>query len=250
MKKRFLDKIRGIEKPYAETGAYWREWERAAKEAHPFRYWLVEVAFERIEDALKWPIKKLYNAKYYAINRWVDQSHALVAHPKHIKPGQWQDLDYRILHCTFDELVDFVEIEKAYANYRWDREKSKQLSWWQGGRWRTRTWRSAEAGLDHLKWETGLSEGAPRSQAESAKEILFLYDWWVNVRPNRADPMEISGWSSYCDSFRDDILGVLEDDETDTGPMLDKIQELETQYDEEDTEMLIRLIKIRGYLWT
>jgi hypothetical protein len=250
-KRTLLDHIRGTDKPYAETGMGWNEWKEKAKKAHPFRYWLVEVAFEKIEDIIKWPIKKLYNVKYYVINRWIDQSHALVAHSKHIKPGHWQDLDYRILHCVFDELVDFVEIEKAYASYRWDIDKIDELKWWQGGRWRTRTWRSAEAGLDYLKWESELSEEeAPTAQAEAAKEIMFLYDWWVNVRPNRPDPMEVSGWSAYCDGFRDnDLLDIFEDTETDTKPMHDKMRELEKQYDDEDTEMLIRLIKVRGYLW-
>ena len=250
---KFADRIRGTAKPYSNTGKGWSEWKKAAKQRHPFRYWLVEVALDKLEDVIKWPVKKLYNAKYYIVNRWVDQSHALVAHPKHIKPGNWQDLDYRILHCTFDELVDFVEVEKAYANYRWDLDKLGELKWWQGGRWRTRTWRSAEAGLSYLKWESEISEDeAPSSQAEAAKEVLFLYDWWVNVRPNREDPMEVSGWSAYCDTYRDEGLFAMfdKDDGVDTKSMHDKMRELETQYDEEDTEMLIRLIKIRGYLWT
>lgn len=255
MNKKLLDKIRGTEKPLiALSEKEWREWEAEAYHKHPVRFWIVENLFETITDLIKWPLNKIYNVKYYIVNRWIDQSHALVAHPKHIRPGDWRDLDYRILHCIFDELVDFVEIEKAYSNYRWDSAKAKQLGWWQGGRWRTRTWRSAEAGLDYLKWESELSEGeAPKSQSDAAKEILFLYDWWVNVRPNRPDPMEVSGWSDYCDSFRFrgvGILDMLEDDKTDKGLMLDEMRKLEEQYDSEDTEMLIRLIKIRGHLWT
>ncbi len=252
-KRTLLDRIRGTDKPYAETSKGWREWEAEAYYKHPVRFWIVENLFESIVDLIQWPIKKIYNAKYYIVNRWIDQSHSLVAHPKHIKPGNWQDLDYRILHCLFDELVDFVEVEKAYANYRWDSDKIGDLKWWQGGRWRTRTWRSAESGLDYLKWESELSEEAPSSQAEAAKEILFLYDWWVNVRPQRADPMEVSGWSAYCDTYRDEDLFAMFDEDNDgvdTKPMLDKMRDLEEQYDSEDTEMLIRLIKIRGYLWT
>jgi hypothetical protein len=253
-KRTVLDRIRGTDKPYAETGKGWNEWKKAAKEAHPFRYWLVEVAFEKIGDAIQWPSNKLYGIKYYVVNRWIDQSHALVAHPKHIKPGKWQDLDYRILHCNFDELVDFVEIEKAYSNYRWDAAKLKQLKWWQGGRWRTRTWRNAEAGLNQLKWESELSEKETNiSHIEAAKEIMFLYDWWVNVRPTRPDPMDASGWSEHCEKYRsdNDLFGVLNDDSKfDARAMLNIMTDMENRYFEEDTEMLVRLIKVRGYLWT
>ncbi len=249
---KFANWLRGTEKLYAGSGKEWKQWEAEAKAKHPLRYWLAEEALDKVQDFIYWPVEKLYSAKYYTVNRWIDQSHALVAHPKHIKPGKWQDLDYRILHCTFDELVDFVEIEKAYSNYRWDEEKVKNLKWWQGGRWRTRTWRSAEAGLNHLLWESNLNdEEIPTSQSVAAQEIIYLYNWWVNIRPNRAKPMEASGWSAYCDSKGGDLLDMFDrDDGVDTKPMHDKMRELEKQYDDEDTEMLIRLIKIRGYLWT
>lgn len=226
------------------------------------KYWpqlnmkFTETVLDTIQSVFFWPYEKIYSAKYYIVNRWIDQSHAMVAHRKHIKPGEWRDLDYRILYCTFDELVDFVEIEKAYANFRWDEAKFKTLKWWQGGRWRTRTWRSAEAGLDYLRWEAKLLDEAeddyiPKSQSESAKEVIELYDWWVNIRPARVEPMEASGWSAFCDSRRDDWSGLINRaDREETGPLLDKMREFETQYDDEDTEMLIRLIKIRGSLWT
>lgn len=248
-KRTLLDRIRGTKKPYTLSPEEWKQWEAEAYHKHPIRYWIVEELFELIGDIVKWPFKKLYDAKYYVVNRWIDKSNALVAHRKHIRPGEWRDLDYRILYCLFDELVDFVEIEKAYANYRWDSSKSKQLSWWQGGKWRTRTWRSPAAGLDYLRLEI---EHAPEEQANAAKEIMFLYNWWVYEHSNREDPMEVSGWSTYCDSFRNEgtLLDILGDEKTDTSPMLDKMREIEEQYEKEDTEMLIRLIKIRGHLWT
>lgn len=259
---KLADKIRGTPKPYAESRKGWNEWNKTAKVNNPIRYWIVEEAFDEIQDFLHWPIDKLYNIKYYIVNRWIDESHALVAHKKHIKRGHWRDLDCRILICLFDELVDFVEIEKAYSNYRWDGDKQKGMKWWQVGKWRTRTWRSAEAGLAHLKWEMSLTdeewleedkkhEAKPTHQAEVSKEIIELYKWWTEVYPNRPDPMELSGWSAYCDSKGDNFFGIFdEDDGVDTGPMHDKMREIEKAYDDEDTEMLIRLIKIRGSLWT
>jgi hypothetical protein len=208
-------KILGEEKPFALSSDEWNEWHSSVKRNKPIRYWIVEELLDKIQSIVSWPSNIFYDIKYYIVNRWIDQSHALVAHPKHIKPGKWQDLDFRILHCNFDELIDFVEIEKAYSNYRWDSVKLKQLNWWQGGRWRTRTWRNVEAGLDQLKWESELSEKeTSTSHIEAAKEIMFLYDWWVNVRPTRPDPMDASGWSEHCEKYRsdDDLFGVLNDD--------------------------------------
>jgi hypothetical protein len=260
---KFADWLRCTAKPYALDSKEWKEWEASAKANHPIRYWIVEKAFDSIQKVIYWPVDKLYNAKYYIVNRWIDQSHALVAHPKHIKPGQYRDFDYRILICLFDELVDFVEIEKAYSNYRWSEEKQKGMKWWQVGRWRTRTWRSAEAGLAHLEWESTLtdeewiedkSQAKLTLQAETAKEIIALYKWWTEVYPNRPEPMDASGWSAYCDNQRERGIDFFDEDpeadKWDTRSMHDKMREMEKSYEAEDTEMLIRLIKIRGSLWT
>jgi hypothetical protein len=247
--------IRKVEKPTAETSEGWKQWETQAKAKHPIRYWIVEEGLDLLQDIVYWIPDRIYDLKYYIINRWIDQSHALVAHPKHIKPGQYRDFDTRILICLFDELVDFVEIELAYSNHRWDEAKMKDLKWWQGGKWRTRTWRSAEAGLEHLNWQMNMSaEEAPVSQIDSAKEIYELYKWWTEIYPNRPEPMEVSGWSAYCDDKEKRGVGFFETDpeesKWDKDAMHDKMRKLEEQYDTEDTEMLIRLIKIRGHLWT
>jgi hypothetical protein len=260
---KFADWLRGVKKPQAESSSGWKKWDAEAKAKHPIRFWVVEEVFDKLQKFIYWPVDKLYNIKYYMVNRWIDQSHALVAHSKHIKPGQYRDFDYRILVCLFDELVDFVEIEKAYCNYRWNEEKQKEMKWWQVGRWRTRTWRSAEAGLEYLKWETTLtdeewiddkSQAKPTLQAKTAKEIIALYEWWTETYPNRPDPMDESGWSAYCDDKRDRGIEFLEDDpeedKWDTSSMHTKMREMEKAYETEDTEMLIRLIKIRGSLWT
>lgn len=252
---KFADKLRGTKKLGSGTAREWKEWEEKAKTAHPIRYWLAEEGLDKLQKFIYWPLDKLYDMKYYVVNRWIDQSHALVAHPKHIKPGQYRDFSERILICLFDELVDFVEIEKAYSNYRWDEEKRKGMKWWQVGRWRTRTWRSAEAGLDHLEWESSLGEeGGTNHQAEVAKEVIELYTWWTQVYQNRPDPMDVSGWSAYCNDRESRGIGFMEDDPEEdrdmTVAMHDKMREVEEAYDAEDTEMLIRLIKIRRNLWT
>lgn len=253
------DWIRGTAKPKAATGKGWREWEATAQKEHPIRYWIVEEAFDAVQNFLWWPIDQIYNVKYYINNRWITGSNRLTAHPRDIKPGQWQDVGYRFLPCLFNELVNFVEIETAWSHIAWDSEARKKYKspFWASGWFRWRTWRSPEAGLDHLDWASKLEDddGEPTLQAASAKEIKELYIWWTTVYPNRPDPMEVSGWSAYCDEGRNAGLSMFDREETpaekkQVKKMLDAMRKLEAQYEREDEQMLIRLIKIRNSLWT
>jgi hypothetical protein len=86
-----------------------------------------------------------------------------------------------------------------------------------------------------------------------------LYTWWTVTYRNRPDPHDASGWSAHCDAMRlnsgsDSIFAILspknsEDrDASDIAHAL--LQEIEASYDKEDTDMMIRLIRIRDSLWT
>ena len=270
--------IRGTPKPGAQTGKGWNDWHKTAKKAHPFRYWLAEEGLDKIQNAIWWPVDKLYDVKYYINNRWVTTTHALTAHPKDIKRGEWRDVGNRFLPCLFNELVEFVEVETAWSNVAWDKESRKKYNapFYSWGWFRWRTWRSAEAGIEHLKWAMTLTneewleednkhEAGPTGQATAAKEIFELYTWWKEVYPNRKDPHDLSGWTVWCDRRREKLKDEDEDtrwramlggeDETtdeqaETRRILDLLREIEKQQDDEDTEMMIRLIKVRNHLWT
>lgn len=186
---KFADWIRGIEKGGAKTGRGWREWEQEGKRLHPVRYWIAEEALDAIQNFIWWPVDKLHDVKYYINNRWVTRTHALTAHPRDIKPGQWQDVGYRFLPCLFNELVDFVEVELAWWHIAWasPEEKAKyKTPFWASGWFRWRTWRCPQAGLDNLEWQRNLTWkeeelgadhkdlGKPTYQAVKAQEILEL----------------------------------------------------------------------------
>jgi hypothetical protein len=101
--------------------------------------------------------------------------------------------------------------------------------------------------------ESDENYGRPTGQALRAKEIKELYLWWTTIRPLRVDSMEASGWSAYCDRKRSDgtFFSILEkDDKVDTSAMMDMMDKMDTAYDKEDEEMMIRLIKARDSLWT
>jgi len=270
---RLADWLRGTPKPGAATGRGWNEWKQAAQETHPIRYWIVEEGLDYLQNFVNWPADRINDVRYYINNRWVVRSHALTAHPRDIKPGQWQDVGDRFLPCLFNELVDFVEIEQAWHHVNWDEvaRKKYKTPWWQRN-WYTRwgvKWRCAEAGLAYLDWSSGLkldsnwgvdssseNYGEPTHQALAAREIKELYMWWKEVYPNRPDVYDASGWSAYCEMRRNkgyellDLDDKTEDEAIQCKTALEKSNEIEAAYDAEDEAMMIRLIKIRDSLWT
>jgi hypothetical protein len=266
----FADWIRGTPKKGALTADGWHDWETEAKRYHPVRYWIAEEALDRIQDFVTYPIRKIYDLKYYINNRFVTRTHCLTANSRDIKPGQWCDVGNRFLPCLFNELVDFVEIELAWWHIAWDDEaRAKyQAPFWARGWFRWRTWRNAECGLANLEWQRQLrwtenevgadstELGKLTPQAIKAQEILDLYQWWTEVYPTRPEPYEASGWSAYCEAKRNlndgRLFGSKETPELkkEGTRALKLSNKIEQQYEKEDEAMMIRLIKIRQGLWT
>lgn len=267
---KFADWLRGTPKISMGTGKEWADWEKQAQAAHPIRYWLADEALDKLQDIVMFIPDRLHDIKYYINNRWVTRTHALTAHPRDIKPGQWMDVGNRFLPCLFNELVEFVETELAWWQIAWaDKEAKAKYSapFWATGWFRWRTWRCPQAGLDNLAWQMTCTNedfldddkkdlAEPTYQAIAAKEILELYTWWTEVYPKRPDPMDASGWSAYCDMRRDAGYHLLDldtktpEEEEICKTALSKTREILEAYEKEDEEMMIRLIKIRQALWT
>lgn len=244
---KFADYIRGSKKPYALGWAEWDEWHKDAAQKHPIRYWIVETGFKKLQDIVYYPSDLYYSIKTYVRNRWIDKCHLVNTG---LKPGQYYDFDTKILHGLFYELVDYVEVELA-ASARWSSKNKNKYKFVND--------RCAKAGLDHLNWASKLTYGKdwckdrtdpnydkPTPQAIAAKKIKELYTWWTVTRPKRKDPQDLSGYSKIDHSFN-------ERSAKDTKKLknaLVKLEKIEEQYDNEDTEKLIDLIKIRHSIWT
>ena len=266
---RWLRKNLKLDKPYALPLGEWSNWEAEAKSSRPVAYWLTEILPAWLEKPAEWLVDPVSDSKYYLRNRFITQPHKLKTG---LKPGTWHELDTRLLHGLFTELVNFVEIEKAHTQVIWAKPevgKKYHLPWWRRIHWfRWDTWRSVEAGLDYLRWEITLVKeadwfdsdqhpdiGTPSDQALAAQEILDLYTWWKQTRPARPDEYDASGWTAYCDQVRERYGNLFEEEKTaaereQSKLAMDKLRQLENQYNQEDTDMLIRLIRIRQCLWT
>lgn len=233
---KIADYIRGTKQPKTETSEGWAEWEKKAKLKHPVRYWIAEELLDYIQSVVCFPKVTLQKIEGYINKRWITKSHTLQSN---LKKGDWHNLDERILHSLFDELVNFVEIEKSRLAY-WTgaSEHSKSIKYKISRKIPFYNMRNPKEGVDYLNEETGFiydewdikgdpsKKGALTQQALAAKEILELYFWWKDVRPNRMSDFELMANVDHQEYFK-------------------KEQELY----EEDTQMLIRLIKVRGHLW-
>jgi hypothetical protein len=231
----------GIESPEALTWSEWKTWRNNYKTTSHKMYWVTETFLDGVQNIVHFIPDKLYDAKYYLRNRFVTKTHYLKTG---LKPGHWHELDDRILHGIFNELVDFVEIEKAWMFVVFDDKAFAEYNFPKSFRNRFLRWKQfkcPEAGIAHLNWEVTLEDS--ETQASTAKEILFLYDWWKNIRPNRPDPYELSGYAKLDHEFDDNP-------KPEVYKALEKVTEIENKYNDEDTEMLISLIKIKNSLWT
>ena len=267
---KFADWLRGTPKIYSGTAEEWNTWKKVAK-GKKVRYWLAEKGLDFLEDFFFFPVTFCKNIRHYIENRWISKTHALTSN---LKRGQWYEFDTRVLHALFDELVNFVEIEQAWRHVvgAEEEESKKYRTPWYRKLFRLSFWRCPEAGLTHLEWAAGLkkdedwvdkndpSYGQPTPQALAAQEIMMLYKWWKEDLPKRQDPMDASGWSDYCEEKHqeaeargDDMwIGCVRDeaDRERSSKISEICHRMEQDQEEEDTAMLIRLIKIRRHLWT
>ncbi len=260
-----------VPKPEAATLKEWKEWKTSTRNTSPVIYWFVEDFLDNLQNSINYPYDKLCDTRYYLYNRFIDKTHYLKTG---LKPGQWHEMDTRLLHGMFTELVDFIELEKAWHYVIWNKEAQVKFHtplWRKGSRLlRWKPWRCPEAGIEHLKWEMTLKhdyEWLPEGeraqqpdydistpQALDAEEVFELYTWWKTTRPSRPDPHDVSGWSDYYEKRHKDIESLFEDqseeEKAESRAIHDKINAIEKAYVEEDDAMMIRLVKLRHSLWT
>ena len=216
----------------------------------------------------------LSDIKWWILYRTIEKYN--VIHIKSLKPGYY-DTDTQMLHAVFQLLVDYVEKELAYREYWLDENKEVVSTW---SKWkRFKVWfianvplirklvdfRFRDLGLNAVKfyqeYEDDQFPETVQSWRDYGNEIHDLYIWWKDKRPNRPCSMDVSGWSELCDKYplkfekdpdSDLYRTVRYSDEVEKlmSQVAAKTHEIDEQYDQEDEDMMIRLIKIRRGLWT
>ncbi len=217
---------KGIAHDVARSSEDWAYFRTYHKEHNPIRYWLHNDA----ASLLIWP----WSMRIARVNDWIryrtyNRYHVVKTG---MEPG-YVDVTERMLHVNFNMLKDFVEIEKAHM-WKWSENSLME-----------------QPGVSHLIWEMGLEGG----QAENAREIYELYDWWTNDREYREDADK--DWDAYHDAMikeHGEDSFFTEDNTKELTKLRDKwlktSSKLEKKYTKQDEQMLIRLMKIRNALWT
>lgn len=191
------------------------------KRTFPLRYFITETVPEKWEDFKrvcwddpKYQLKIRFGRKYNRIKM-----------PR-LSLGYY-DVSERMLHSSFELLVEFVEKDIGARNYDSDKRSQKEL------------------GLEYIEWcisDADCNQGPAPTQADQYREIKLLYNWWVYWRPSRREP-----WSCkhIWEEWRNEDHPALA-----TGQPHERADYLESTHRIEDDEMMARLSAIRPYLWS
>lgn len=255
---KWLEKKCYPEKPQYATSSEWREWDKIEK-AKPICNFFVNT----FPDFIKYKITRRITDAYYWILYRTCPRHKYQLIDTGLKPGYYE-YETRIFYAAFNAMQVFCEREQPYHDWCWK---------YAGEKYKEKFIPGFEAALESFKWRKELVYkeeemfgewgkknkhliGQPTPQADSAKELEEIYLWWVKVFKNRLDPYIV-----FPDDYRNDLKNNDSDfydlfekrpsvEEDKFWEMIKLRDELEKQYEQEDEEMLIRLIKIRKHLWT
>lgn len=240
-----MQQVHGITpKPSSATSKGWREWREEAQKQSRVGYWITEELLDHLQDIWMFVPDMYHNVRNKLHNIFISQSHVIKTD---LPIGEWSDSNHRISSGLFRTIVDFVEQEKAHMN-RMAAELSQEDDDQESLEIITD---NRQAGLAHLDWEIELGDESPY-QSAAAKEIKDIYLWIKDVYPTCPDPYDVHGWSEYCNS-KEHIFET--EDETPeerehVRQMLDETHDLETEQRDEETEMLVRIVKARDQMWT
>lgn len=233
---KWIERQFGVNRLQSGTSCEWKIWTTQYEKTHPYLNTIWNMV-DYMQDTLQWPCEKLHDMMYYIRYRYIKKTHLV---PTYLPKGKYYDPCDKLICSMFGLLVDFIEIDKAHMQLLCNKNSYKYRSPWYS------IHRSKKLGLQYLDWECTLT-GENGEQANAAKEQLNLYTWWLEVRPNRIDPYESTGYNEYCDET---VWKVWDQDDSIIQSMLRKIRDINNNYSIEDTEMMTRLILIRDHLWT
>jgi hypothetical protein len=177
-----------------------------------------------------------------------------------LKPGYY-DKDELMLHVNFSLLVDFVEKECAWMELMLNHSNDFRVKLPKLIRQLFFQISDKDLGLAYI---SGMSVNEGMG---AYTDVLKLYIWWTETRINRKTPEEESGIENFRNEMikKYDSLGEFVQSDNNLleyksllSPSEDKkylrliklYSSIEDSYEKEDQSMLIKLMKIRSFLWT
>lgn len=199
-------------KPISLEIGMWDEWEKDLKEKYPIRYFF----YESLPEFWSYHIyRRARDIKWWFLHRF-HPSHRYHVIKTSLEPGYW-DPDTRMFTAAFDLLSEFVEHERGPNQHvDWDAEEPHRSAW---------------------------------------KEMNELYEWWKD-RPNREDRWEKENPEPPIDDdLKDGFFKRFQQQHRDRpcviayGEWAMRHHKQSDEWDQEDDDMFIRLVKIRRFMW-
>lgn len=179
---------------------------------------MMKIDFEKIQD-LYWKIIP-YDYRpgqiWYRFKCWAWKRYSTVK-PRYLK-HTWCDMDHLMAHTMFEILSTFIEEECSPGHVVWYGEYA------------------------HMVEVNG-------EQVNVRDEMQYLYDWWHKKYNGSYEKETDEIYEHTIDEpFVDDNGHLYMSDHN--RALYKKASELEQEYEEQLEENLIRLLKIRPYMWT
>jgi hypothetical protein len=190
-----------------------------------------------LESWRRWPFRHISRAMYWLRSHTLDRYHVLnIRNKRNGYAWGWLDRSEGILFANMAILVGFIEEEKAFDCHV--------------------DWRSAAEMVAAGEKTDGGRNANYDAHAVAKKEMLEIYRWWTHERKIEHDRHDVLSSRAFPHPF--------EFERTEDGmyrgkepPPTEAELELRAQYssmegvlEARDEEMMIRLIKVRGYMWT
>ena len=255
--ERKVYKFFNIDYPDSASSEEWEKIEDNMKTNHKVLHFIFDTFPEFF-----WPLKRACNSiREWVMYRTYRRYHIIKTD---LEPGYY-DADQLLLHGMFTVLKNYVEIECSHM-FMWcmDNKLTKLEKFMSRFRMLRRFLDLRRFGMSYLKYDhiegkepSQFYEGeleCLQNQMKWEKEVLDLYIWWTVTRPSRLNDMDVSGLSLWYDEYPLDgnIWKCFNNREgQEMWRILNKRNdEVEKKHNEEDAEMMIRLVKVRGHLWT
>lgn len=213
----------------AGSAKEFKDWDDKLKVEHPTRYRINHAVDKAVLHLIRFPCWRLRDMKFWILHRVHPKYTMHKINIKSISPG-YHDPVKLILHAPFDVFCQFMD--RIYAG-------DSYVLWYY------------EEGDDHRQYAD--PEEIERTN-KRWQEMQTLYKWWMIDRPNREViwdeqhprirlPKE---WGTFA-PFNDDYRNTPEVREWQAHA--NRSNEQHAVWEQDDEDMLIRLIKIRPCLW-
>lgn len=213
MRKVYKDWL--IDKPTALQIGEWDDWHAETKAKYPIRYFIQETIPNKSYSFYCIFHRPYYKWKWKFLHRFIPKYRYHTIKPRTLEPNYY-DPRTLILHGAMECLVDYYENGVDRVDWTWDEQ-----------------WR------------------------ETHKELIAIYKWWTEDYPNRDDYFVNGDPLPKYNNLPEEwgMMSVLNEKYRDEPAMQEhkRISRIRMDSEEEwyvkTEEMLIRLIKIRTYLW-